>query len=93
MRRIRQLHWRMKHRQQAATISDEWKYLRVDGHEYLFDLNADQRERANLAKRQPERLRNMRRCWEEWARSMPGIPEDAAVYLLWDDSDMPRSTH
>ena len=92
-RRIRQLHWRMKHRQQAATISDEWKYLRVDGHEYLFDLNADQRERANLAKRQPERLRNMRRCWEEWARSMPGIPEDAAVYLLWDDSDMPRSTH
>ena len=45
----RDLHWRMKHRLQASTVSGRWKYLRVDGHEYLFDVIADGRERANLA--------------------------------------------
>ena len=89
----RSLHWRMKHRQQAATISGQWKYLRVDGHEYLFDIVSDGRERANLAKRHPELLVEMRDRWNSWAKTMPGIPDDAGVYLLWDESDMPRPTH
>ncbi len=89
----RDLHWRMKHRQQASTVSGRWKYLRVDGHEYLFDVIADGRERANLAKRHPQRLVEMRQGWEAWARTMPGIPDDAAVHLLWDESDMPRPTY
>jgi hypothetical protein len=89
----RDLHWRVKHRLQASTVSGRWKYLRVDGHEYLFDVVADGRERANLAKRYPQRLVEMRQSWEAWARTMPGIPDDAAVSLLWDESDMPRPTH
>ena len=89
----RDLHWRMKHRQQAATVSGRWKYLRVDGHEYLFDVITDGRERANLAKRHPQRLVEMRQSWQAWAKTMPGIPDDAAVHLLWDESDMPRPTH
>src|SRR5262249_21005150 len=87
-----ELHWRMKHRQQAATVSDNWKYLRVDGHEYLFDIVADGRERANLAKRHPDRLSELREHWHAWAKTMPGIPEDAVAHLLWDERDMPRST-
>ena len=39
----RTLYWRMKHRQQAACVSGPWKYLRVDGHEYLFDVVTDGR--------------------------------------------------
>jgi arylsulfatase A-like enzyme len=89
----RDLHWRMKHRQQASTLSGNWKYLRVDGHEYLFDVVRDPRERANLAKRFPERLTEMRARWQAWAKTMPGIPDDADVYLLWDENDMPRPTH
>lgn len=88
----RYLHWRMKHRQQASTISDNWKYLRVDGQEYLFDVVADGRERANLAKRYPDRLAELRDRWHAWARTMPGIPDDAVTSLLWDEKDMPRST-
>ena len=89
----RDLHWRMKHRQQAATLSGDWKYLRVDGHEYLFDIVTDPRERANQGKRHHDRLRDMRQRWHDWAKTMPGIPDDADVYLLWDDSDLPRATH
>ena len=88
----RDLHWRMKHRQQAATVSGKWKYLRVDGHEYLFDIVADGRERANLAQRYPERLSELRECWHAWSRTIPSIPEDAVAHHPWDERDMPRST-
>ncbi|HEX7382398.1 MAG TPA: sulfatase-like hydrolase/transferase [Nevskiaceae bacterium] len=88
----RTLYWRMKHRNQAACVDGRWKYLRVDGHEYLFDVVTDGRERANQAKRQPERLVNMRKRWEAWARTMPGIPGDAQVHLVFSEEDMPRAT-
>jgi arylsulfatase A-like enzyme len=88
----RELHWRLNHRQQAATVLGNWKYLRVDGHEYLFDIVADGRERANLAKRYPEKLAELRERWHKWAKTMPSIPEDAFTHLVWDEKDMPRAT-
>lgn len=89
----RDLHWRMKHRLQAATLSGCWKYLRIDGHEYLFNVHDDARERANLAKRFPERLVQMRQSWKSWAESIPGIPADAESHRLWCEADMPRPTN
>jgi len=89
----RTLYWRMKHRAQAACVAGRWKYLRVDGHEYLFDVVADGRERANLAKRHPDRLAALRRQWQDWENAMLAIPDDAQVHLLWDERDMPRGTH
>ena len=58
-RRPGDLCWRMKHREQRALVRGDWKYLQVDGAEFLFDLGTDVRERANLALRQPERRANM----------------------------------
>jgi arylsulfatase A-like enzyme len=89
----RTLYWRMKHREQAACVAGRWKYLRIEGHEYLFDVVADGRERANLAKRDPHRLATLRRQWQEWNETMPAIPDDAQVHLLWNERDMPRPTH
>lgn len=89
----RTLYWRMKHRRQAACLHGRWKYLRVDEHEYLFDVVADGRERANLAKRFPDQLAALRTQWQQWEQAMLAIPDDAQVYLLWDDRDMPRPTH
>jgi hypothetical protein len=43
----RPLFWRMNHRGQRACRIGRWKYLQVDGHEYLFDIPADERERAS----------------------------------------------
>lgn len=86
----RPLHWRMNHRGQRALRHGAWKYLRVDGHDYLFDLAADERERANLAPRQPERLQQMRQAWERWNATMPPIPEDATISLGYSVRDMPQ---
>ncbi|HEY1229393.1 MAG TPA: sulfatase-like hydrolase/transferase, partial [Ramlibacter sp.] len=73
----RALYWRMNHRGQRAVRDGDWKYLRVDGHDYLFDIPADERERANLAGRDPQRLAALRDAWEAWNATMPAIPEDA----------------
>ncbi len=89
----RRLFWRMKHRQQAACVEGRWKYLRVDGYEYLFDVVKDGRERANIAKHHPERLAAMRQQWNDWEATMLAIPDDAQVHLLWTEADMPRPTH
>ena len=47
-------------------------------------------ERANLAKREPERLAQMRQAWEDWNASMPAIPEDATISLGYSYKDMPQ---
>ncbi len=86
----RPLYWRMNHRSQRAYRSGDWKYLKVDEHEYLFNISADERERANHATREPERLLQMRQQWENWAASMPGIPADATVSLGYGVKDMPQ---
>jgi arylsulfatase A-like enzyme len=86
----RPLYWRMHHRHQRALRAGRWKYLKVDDHEYLFDLEADERERANLAARHPERFNAMRQQWLDWNATIPAIPDDAAVSLGYSVADMPQ---
>jgi arylsulfatase A-like enzyme len=86
----RPLHWRMNHRGQRALRDGDWKYLRVDGNDYLFNIKQDERERANLAKVHPERLAAMRGAWEAWNAGMPAIAPDATVSLCYTDRDMPQ---
>jgi arylsulfatase A-like enzyme len=86
----RPLYWRMNHRGQRALRDGDWKYLRVDGNDYLFNIAADERERANLAPREPARLAAMREAWDRWNNSMPPIPEDATVSLGYSAKDMPQ---
>jgi hypothetical protein len=68
----------------------DWKYLRVDGNDYLFNIPADARERANLGGRQPAQLQALRERWESWNASMPAIPEDATISLGYSVKDMPQ---
>lgn len=86
----RPMYWRMNHRGQRACRDGRWKYLRVDGHEYLFDIDADERERANRAPHEPERLAAMRAAYEAWEATMPPIPADASVSLGYGAKDMPQ---
>lgn len=86
----RPLYWRMNHRGQRATRQGDWKYLRVDGHDYLFNLAQDERERANLAAREPARLAALRADWEAWNATLPPIPEDATISLGYSVKDMPQ---
>ena len=86
----RVMHWRMNHRGQRALRDGRWKYLQVDGHEYLFDIDADERERANRAPLEPERLAALRQAWLDWNETMPPIPTDATVSLGYSAADMPQ---
>jgi arylsulfatase A-like enzyme len=86
----RPLYWRMNHRGQRALRDGDWKYLRVDGYDYLFDIRADERERANLAPREPQRLAALRAAWEQWNATMPPVPQDATVSLGFSVKDMPQ---
>ncbi|MFT3779579.1 MAG: sulfatase-like hydrolase/transferase [Ottowia sp.] len=86
----RPLHWRMNHRGQRALREGDWKYLRVDGNDYLFNIPQDERERANQGKKEPERLAAMRQAWEAWNATMPPIPEDATISLGYSYKDMPQ---
>jgi len=92
-RRPGDLCWRMKHRDQAALVREGWKYLRIDGVDYLFNLEIDARERANLRDRHPEKLRELKTAWLEWAQGVPPIASDAQVFKLYSHEDMPQSTY
>ncbi len=84
------LYWRMNHRGQRALRAGDWKYLMVDGHEYLFNVVADARERANLARVHGQRFNELRAQWLAWNANMPPIPADATVSLGFSVKDMPQ---
>ena len=86
----RPMFWRMNHRQQRAMRLGDWKYLMVDGLEYLFNISADERERANLGAKHPERLADMRQSWLAWNDDMGAIPTDASVSLGYGAANMPQ---
>jgi arylsulfatase A-like enzyme len=86
----RELFWRMKFRSQKAMRGGSWKWLSIEGDEFLFDLSRDQRERANLAKRQPGTLSELRKRYSDWEASLPPIPDDAKVSLVYGSSDIPK---
>ncbi len=86
----RPMHWRMNHRGQRAHRDGDWKYLRVDGNDYLFNIADDERERANHVALQPDRLERLRAAWQAWNDTMPAIPADATVSLGYSVKDMPQ---
>lgn len=86
----RKLYWRMNYRNQRALRDGNFKYLAIEDNEYLFDLSLDERERANLAKRQPERLQSMRAQIAKWSSEVRPIDPEARSELVYTERDMPR---
>ena len=84
----RDLFWRMKYRDQKAMRSGQWKYLAIEGNEFLFDLSRDSRERANYAKRNPGKFGELQERYRQWEASLPPVPEDAKVSLVYGPADM-----
>jgi arylsulfatase A-like enzyme len=86
----RDLFWRMKFRSQKAMRSGDWKYLSIEGHEYLFNLARDERERANVARRFPDKLAQLKSRYSSWEASLPPIPDDAKFSLVYGPTDLPQ---
>jgi hypothetical protein len=84
----RELYWRMKFRDQRAMRAGSWKYLSLEGDEFLFDLSQDQRERANRARLEPERLATMRTRYAAWEAGLPPLPPDAAFAIPYTKADL-----
>jgi arylsulfatase A-like enzyme len=84
----RELYWRMKFRNQKAMRSGSWKYLSLDGDEFLFDLSKDQRERANRGRREPERLAALRARYADWEATVPPLPVDATFSIPYTKADL-----
>jgi arylsulfatase A-like enzyme len=88
----RELFWRMNHRNQRAMRAGRWKYLSTEDGEFLYDLGVDARERANRARREPERLAAMRARVADWEKTVPGVPEGASISLMTNKGNMATPT-
>ncbi len=67
------LYWRWLG--QSAIRKGQWKYLRSDDREYLFDMEADFEEKHNVLAAHPEIAATLRADLEKWAATLspPGI--------------------
>jgi arylsulfatase A-like enzyme len=66
----RKLYWRYKAGSQRAIRDGDWKYLRIAGNEFLFDVVQDPRERANLNGRHKDIFERLKSDWEAWNAAM-----------------------
>ena len=90
--RERTLFWRYKAAEQAAVRSGDWKYLKIRDREFLFDLAQDERERANLKERHPERFAALKRRFDQWNATMLPYPDDSGSHNIsaeWPDHYVP----
>lgn len=73
----RKLFWRFKASEQAAVRDDRWKYLKLADREYLFDVVADPRERANLRGKFPEVFARLKSEFAAWNATMLPYPSES----------------
>lgn len=74
--RERSVFWRtFQISHQGALRDGDWKYLRDEDGEYLFDLVLDQGERRDRKADEAERFERLRSSWLEWsAQMLPPVP-------------------
>jgi arylsulfatase A-like enzyme len=79
----RSLFWRYKGAGgQAAVRRGRWKYLRINGGEFLFDVDADPQERGNLKDKHADVFAALRAEWDAWNAQMIPYPPESAT---WDN--------
>jgi arylsulfatase A-like enzyme len=78
----RTLFWRYKAHSQRAARSGDWKYLKIQENEFLFNVVQDTRERANLTERHPEAFSKLKTLWESWNSAMLPITADVRTHGL-----------
>ena len=74
----RTLFWRFRHMNQRACRHGNWKYLSINGQEFLFDIAADPLERANLKNRRKDVFADLSKRFEEWEADM--LPNDPNAF-------------
>lgn len=75
---VRPLFWRYRHLDQSACRLGNYKYLRINGNEFLFDVVNDPLERGNLKVRMPEVFDDLKLRYLNWNKTM--LPFDLESY-------------
>jgi arylsulfatase A-like enzyme len=81
----RTLYWRYKAQGQRAVRQGDYKYLKINEHEFLFDVAQDVRERANLRERQPEQFEQLRQQWTQWNTGFLPITDEVFTHGITPD--------
>lgn len=74
----RRLFWRYKALWQRAARIGDWKYLKIQGDTFLFNVADDPMERANLKDRHKDIYDRLVAAWGAWNATM--LPETAASF-------------
>ena len=86
----RTLYWRYKAQAQRAVRDGDWKYLKINGNEFLFDVAVDARERANLRRQHADVFERLKEQWAAWNESMLPIADDVFTHGLTPDIQADR---
>lgn len=78
----RTLFWRHHAQNQAAATQGNMKYLRMSGHEFLFDVAKDRREVANIRSHHPEVFAALKTAFAEWNATMLPYTDSTFSYEL-----------
>ena len=81
----RTLFWRYKANAQRALRDGNFKYLKINENEFLFDVVVDPRERANLRHRNSQTFERLRAQWLELDREFLPLSEDVFSHGLSPD--------
>jgi arylsulfatase A-like enzyme len=66
----RTLFWRFSNHGQEAVRRGRWKYLKIAGNSFLFDIVADPLERGNLKNREPAIFADLQAAFAAWDKTM-----------------------
>lgn len=67
----RTLYWRMFQRNQQKAIRDgNWKYLKDEKGEYLFDLSTDAGEKNDVKEKEKKIFENLKQKYHEWEKTV-----------------------
>ena len=86
----RTLFWRYKSQRQRAVREGRFKYLRINDNEFLFDVEDDTLERANLRHKHPEVFERLRAAWEQWNAQFLPITDEVITHGLSPDIQADR---
>jgi arylsulfatase A-like enzyme len=88
--RERRLFWRYKAQRQRAAREGRFKYLRINSNEFLFDVEDDTLERANLKDKHPEVFARLRQAWDDWNAQFLPITDEVLTHGVTPDIQADR---
>jgi arylsulfatase A-like enzyme len=86
----RTLYWRYKAQQQRAARDGNWKYLKINENEFLFDVSIDTLERANLKDKHPDVFERLRTQWDQWNTNFHPITPEVFTHGVTPDIQADR---